>query len=151
MFVRDLMKESVHTCHAGESLECAARVMWEHDCGVVPIVDDAQRVVGVITDRDVAMAAYTQGKPLPEIPIGGIMARDVVTCHPSDPLDLVEDLLQEAQIRRVPVVDDGGRLVGILSLNDLVRGATPGGRLGAPVPSEIVSTLAAIGKPRIIH
>ena len=125
--------------------------MWEIDCGVVPVVDDAKRVIGVITDRDVAMAAYTQGKALTEIAIDQVMAHDVVTCHPSDPLDLVEDLLQEAQIRRVPVVDDDGHLVGILSLNDIVRGATPGGKLGAPMPHEIVSTLAAIGRKRVQH
>lgn len=148
MFVSEIMSQNVRTCHATESLADAARIMWEADCGVVPIVDDDAHVIGMVTDRDVAMAAYTQGKPLPQIQCDQVMARSIVSCNPTDPIDLAEELMQEAQIRRVPVVDDEGHLRGILSLNDIVRGATPGGRFGAPLPHEIVGTLAAIGRPR---
>lgn len=151
MFVSEIMSQHVHTCRTGESLAAAARVMWEHDCGVVPILDADAHVVGMLTDRDVAMAAYTQGKLLGQIRVDHVMARSVVSCAPTDPIDLVEELMMEAQIRRIPVVDDQRHLRGILSLNDIVRGATPGGRFGAPLPHEIVTTLAAIGRPRADH
>jgi Mg/Co/Ni transporter MgtE len=65
--VRDLMTTAVRSCTTGDNLQRAAQIMWESDCGVVPVVDRDGRLVGMITDRDICMAAYTQGKPLSHI------------------------------------------------------------------------------------
>jgi len=64
MNASDVMTKTVRSCSAGDSLQRAAQLMWEGDCGSVPVVDSDNRVVGILTDRDIAMAAYTQGRPL---------------------------------------------------------------------------------------
>ena len=69
MKVAELMTRSVLAAHPQDSLARAAQMMWDHDCGALPVIDDSGRVLGMITDRDVCMAAYTQGRPLAEIPV----------------------------------------------------------------------------------
>jgi CBS domain-containing protein len=127
-------------------LDCAARIMWEKDCGVVPIVDAGAQAVGMITDRDICIAAYTQNTLLGQIPISSIGLKPVVAVRPHDSAQSAESLMQKHQVRRLAVVDDAGRLVGMLSLNDLARGS---GHHPRDLPSdEIARTLAAISQPR---
>ncbi len=119
MKVEALMVESVRACKSGDSLAQAARIMWEHDCGCVPVVDDEQQVVGMLTDRDVCMAAYTQGARLHEIPISSAMSRKVRSCRRDEDVEVVLDRMCSDQVRRLPVVDERKRLIGIVSLNDI--------------------------------
>jgi CBS domain-containing protein len=77
MNASDLMTKTVQACGADDNLQRAAQIMWERDCGVVPVVDVDNRVVGMITDRDIAIAAYRQGRPLWQIPVASAMARQV--------------------------------------------------------------------------
>jgi CBS domain-containing protein len=125
MIVRQLMKTSIRTCHADDTLATAAQAMWEHDCGCLPVVDAAggASVVGMITDRDICMCALLQGKVLSQLRVSDAMATDVVTCRPTDTLVAAEVLMREARIRRLPVVDDHGVLAGMLTLADLAREA----------------------------
>jgi CBS domain-containing protein len=151
MKVEQLMSRTVRTCRRDETLNRAAQLMWETDCGCVPVVDEDGRPVGMITDRDVCMAAYTQGRPLDALPVASAMARDLRSCHATDTIVEAESIMRTAQVRRLPVVDAGGRLIGLLSLNDIVReGARVRGtrQKAAVVSDEIASTLAAICKPR---
>lgn len=148
MLVRYLMTQNPSSCRPSDHLDAAARLMWETDCGAVPIVDDGGRVVGMLTDRDVCMAAYTQGEPLRSIPVSVAMARDVVTCAAEDDVDVAEQAMRDARIRRLPVVDKDRRLVGMLSLNDLAREAINKGHDGAPRSADVTRTLAAISEPR---
>jgi CBS domain-containing protein len=120
--VREIMTEAVASCSPDESLNAAARHMWEHDCGAVPILMNRE-LVGIITDRDICMAAYTQGRPLASIAIKDVMARHVHSCRSDDTLARVASLLAEAQVRRLPVVDAERRLVGIVSIADIARSA----------------------------
>ncbi len=99
----------------------AAQIMWENDCGVVPVVDGDGRVAAMITDRDICMAAYMQGKPLTEMPVTVAASRDVVSVRDRDDLSSAEHLMQQHQIRRVPVVDANGLLCGMLSMADIAR------------------------------
>jgi CBS domain-containing protein len=146
MNVEQLMTGDTRSCTPDHTLDCAARKMWERDCGVVPIVDASGRVVGMITDRDICMAAYTQNKLLSQIQVKSIAMKPVVTVSPHDSAQSAETLMQRHQVRRLAVVDERGRLVGVVSLNDLARGAS---RQPGEIPSnEIVRTLAAIGQPR---
>jgi CBS domain-containing protein len=119
------MSTTLHTCSAGDTLAEAAQRMWSSDCGCLPVVDrDANdRVIGVITDRDICMSALFQGKPLAQLPVAGAMAREVRTCNPADATFAAERVMREARIRRLPVVDDDGSLVGMLTLADLAREA----------------------------
>jgi CBS-domain-containing membrane protein len=111
-------------------------------------VDADHRVVGIVTDRDVCMAAYTQGRPLWQIPVSSAMAKRVHGVRETDSIDIVEALMQLAQVRRVPVLDGDGRLKGILSMNDLARRARHAGRKNGLSGDSIVQTLAAICEPR---
>src|SRR5262245_39789800 len=83
MLIRELMCTKVECCRSCDSLEVAAKIMWDNDCGCVPVVDDERRVVGIVTDRDVCMAAFTQGVALGARHVAGAMARDV-ECIRSD-------------------------------------------------------------------
>jgi len=125
MTVEQLMTKPVWTCTAEDSLCEAARIMWERDCGCVPVVESnsSGRVVGIVTDRDVCMAAYLQGRPLESLRVRDAMARVLRTCRPGDSLGEAEGLMRAAHVRRLPVVDDAGHLLGVLSLADLARAA----------------------------
>jgi CBS domain-containing protein len=144
MQIRSMMSEDIKYCRENENLDCAAALMWNHDIGSVPVVDAERRVVGMITDRDVCMAAYTQGKRLAEIPVDQVMSNQIVTVGPDDTLPAAERLMREAQVRRLPVTDREGRLIGVVSQNDLLREAAE----NQTVREAITVTIAEIGKSR---
>jgi CBS domain-containing protein len=149
MNASELMTTNVKSCSASDTLQRAAQIMWENDCGAVPVVNADNRVVGMITDRDICMAAYTQGRPLWQIPISSAMANKVHGVRETDPLEMVEMLMRRVQVRRVPVLDGDGRLSGILSMNDLARRAHRSlGRKNGLSGDSVVQTLAAICEPR---
>jgi CBS-domain-containing membrane protein len=120
--VREAMTEPVAACSPTDTLNAAARHMWEHDCGAVPVLD-GRKLVGIITDRDICMAAYTQGRPLAAISIQDVMARHVHACHADDTLERAASLMADARVRRLPVLDGEEQLVGIISLADIARSA----------------------------
>jgi CBS domain-containing protein len=145
MNVQELMSTNVETVHLDDSLNRAAQIMWEHDCGAVPVIDGESRVVGMVTDRDVCIAAYTQGRPLSQIPVSSACAHVIQTCKTTDSLRTAEDTMGTAQIHRLPVVDDDGRLRGILSLGDLAQHVhRPGRRSNGLSYESVARTLAAI-------
>ena len=152
MKVSEAMTGDVLCCAADATLNDAAQVMWERDCGFVPVTErEGGRFVGVVTDRDLCMAAYTQGRPLHEIPVATAMARDVVTIKAEDDVARALDLLRRHQLRRLPVVDERGELVGVLSLCDVARTAS---RKRAPesdqLKNKVGQALAEIGRPRAL-
>jgi CBS-domain-containing membrane protein len=146
MIVNDCMSRAPQRVRVTDRLDAAARVMWDHDCGFVPVLDGADRLVGVVTDRDLCMAAFTQGRPLHELPMAAAMARQVRTVRADDSLATAMAAMQEVAVRRLPVVDAEGRLVGVLSSNDLVRHAHAGHREVAA--EHVLRTLAVVGKSR---
>jgi CBS domain-containing protein len=119
--VRDVMSRELVTCRRTDTLNRAAQQMWDGDCGAVPIVDEAGNLVGMLTDRDICMAAYTRGKPLSELGVSSAMSTALFTCRPTDTLRRVMDMMSSHQVRRLPVVDEQGVLVGIVSLADVAR------------------------------
>jgi CBS domain-containing protein len=92
--------------------------MWEHDIGCVPMIDDAGHVTGMLTDRDIAMAAYINGLRLSDINAETAQSKSTICCAPDDDVETVMRQMAANQIHRVPVVDREGMLTGILSLND---------------------------------
>jgi CBS domain-containing protein len=140
------MSQPVVTCPVNSTLDHAVRLMSEFDCGIIPVVDDDGRLAGVVTDRDVCMAAYTRGRALRDIPITIAMAKKPVASHVEDLVEQIETLMRDNQIRRVPVLDSEGRPVGLVSMNDLARLAARAKRSG--VDRELVKTLAAVCQPR---
>ena len=148
-----LMSREVCHCRPEETLDRAAQLMWDNDCGCVPVcmANGSSRVVGMLTDRDVCMAALFSRRPLNELRVYEAMSREVRACRPADLAADVEAAMRERQIRRVPVVDEGGRLIGIVSLADIARAARGHVVESAAAPvedSEIATTLAAICAPR---
>jgi len=149
MNASELMTTAVQSCHADDTLQRAMQIMWDHDCGVVPVVDRENRVIGMITDRDVAVAAYTQGRALWQIPVSTAMAKKVHGVEATDSLEMVEELMRRVGVRRVPVLDGQGTLKGIISLNDLARHVHRGaGRKANGLRADsIAQTLAAVCEP----
>ncbi|HEY3235441.1 MAG TPA: CBS domain-containing protein [Polyangiaceae bacterium] len=145
--VAHLMKTSVYTCLPDDSLNRAAQIMWDNDCGSVPVVDAEGHLQGMLTDRDVCMAAYTTDIPLSRATAQNAMSKSVYTCRPEDALDYAERLMQLYQIRRLPVVDNQERVVGILSLGDIARYFSRGDN--SVDAKSLAKTLAAISRERV--
>ena len=149
MHVKDIMSHPIVTCPVDSTADVPARLMWEFDCGLIPMTDNEGRLAGIITDRDICMGALTQGRPLCEIPAASAMAKDVVACHPDDTVEAAEAVMRINQVRRVPIVDHDNRPVGVVAMNDLARLAARARRSG--VDRELVETLAAVCHPRGQH
>lgn len=143
MKIGELMTPRVLTCCASDSLNEAARIMWEHDCGCVTVVDAGGKAIGMITDRDVCMAAYTQGLPLAQIPVSTAASHGVFAAQMGDDLSVAEAVMREHQVRRVPVVDREGKPIGIVTVNDLALNAGRG-KPNSLSSDMVVHTLAAI-------
>ncbi|MFO0547714.1 MAG: CBS domain-containing protein [Polyangiaceae bacterium] len=146
MLVKDLMRHDVRTCMPHDKLSEAARIMWDGDIGAVPVVDYRKCPIAMLTDRDVCMAAYITGLPLSLIPVSQAMSKHLVTCEPDATVHDVELLMQSAQVRRIPVVDYVGTLVGIITLGDLAADARSL-RMAVAGPG-VVKTLASINERR---
>jgi CBS domain-containing protein len=143
MIARDLMTSDVTTCSAAADLATVAHIMWECDCGAVPVVNEDRTVTGMITDRDICIAAATRCAAPQSIQVHEIMATEVYTCSVDDDVRAVLNTMKERRVRRLPVLDEHERLVGIVSMNDLVAKAEC--RKGADVPGEdFLTTLKAI-------
>lgn len=154
MKVERLITKDVRTCRPTDSLNEVARAMWERDCGCLPVVADdrTNRVVGMITDRDVCMAAYTTGRRLEEIRVDQVMSRQVLSCLPDDVLSEAEATMRSGRVRRLPVLDDAGQLLGLVSLADIAQeaGREHGVRRREVSDGEVGQTLAEITRPREI-
>ena len=145
MKISELMTRPVQMCRASDALDRAAQLMWDHDIGALVVVDEPGQVIGMITDRDICMAAYTCGLALHELSVDHAMSKHVVACGADDSADAVAALMAKHKIRRIPVVDETNRPIGILSLNDLSRTMASGRDLPA---SKVAGTLAAICEHR---
>jgi CBS domain-containing protein len=148
--VSETMTGEVLCCAADSTLNDAAHLMWERDCGFVPVTErESGRLVGIVTDRDLCMAAYTKGRPLHDIPIGEVMSREVVSVKAEEDVARAFELLRRHQLHRLPVLDARGELVGVVSLSDLARVAER--RRGAEAEqlrTRVGATLAEVGRPR---
>lgn len=148
MNVENVMTRAPKTCSPADSVQRAVQLMWDHDFGAVPVVDGNGRVAGIVTDRDACMAGLMLGRPLHEIPVEQAMSRQVFTLAPHDPVRSAIDLFHEHNVRRMPVVDGRGQLVGILSIADLVC-ASAENRIGKHTkPEAVLSAVHAVSKPR---
>ena len=143
MRVEQVMTKDVASCGVDDRLNDAATIMWQRDCGAVPVLARQHGpVVAMITDRDLCMAAYTTGRPLADLRVCDVMSQALHACKPSDSVVDAETIMRRVQVRRLPVVDDAGNLAGILSLADIVRVAER--NAGA----KIVEVVAAVSEPR---
>jgi CBS-domain-containing membrane protein len=142
------MTKQICSCRGDESLAVAARQLWDRDCGSMPVVDDRGHVRGMITDRDICMAALTTGRPLTELRVRDAMGKDVATTRPGDSLHEAEMIMRSRRVRRLPVLDEQNRVIGILSCNDLVRWVDDGGANGSTSHDAVhlMRTMATVGQ-----
>ena len=150
MKAKDLMTKNPRTCEPDHDLLCALRIMKEEDTGVVPVTEGngQSRVVGVLTDRDIALELGSRDAGPSEVRVGDVMKTDVVSVRPDADVTEVSRRMQEAQVRRILVVDDG-RLVGIVSTADLARASSrKDGQLGEEVESVIEKVSEDTGTAR---
>jgi CBS domain-containing protein len=120
MKARELMTSNPACCTPETTAQQVAQLMEENDCGCIPVVEDAESrfLVGVVTDRDLALRGVARGRS-PETPIRDLMSTDVSAVKAEDELEIVEKLMADLQVRRVPVVDANGCCVGIIAQADL--------------------------------
>jgi CBS domain-containing protein len=109
-------------CTPDSTAREAATLMREHDCGSIPVVESRQgkRLVGTVTDRDLAIRALAAGKG-PDTPVRELMTESPVTCGPEDEVEIVREVMVAQLVRRVPVVNDDGDIVGIVAQADIAR------------------------------
>ncbi len=148
MHVEQIMQCPVRCCRKNDSGQTAASMMRETDCGALPVVDENETLLGIVTDRDLLIAANQGRCSLLEVSVVQAMSPGTFVCRPDDDVQVVERLMCRHQVRRIPVVDADGTIVGIVSLSDLAReqAAAP---TGDPDPDRqvVAATLEAIVQP----
>ena len=116
---RQVMTENPACCTPDTPLDLVAKLMREHDCGEIPVIDPAEQPIGVVTDRDIVCRIVAEGKNPMAYPAGICMSQPVATVSMDAPLGDVVAMMEQHQVRRVPVVDDRGRCVGMISQADV--------------------------------
>ena len=145
MKVKELMTTDVKYCGLETNLAEAARIMWEGDCGAVPVTDASGRVVGVVTDRDICIAAATRPRTEGEIPVKDVISKALYTCAPGDDVRAALETMKSRKVRRLPVVEHGGRLSGIVSIHDIAVQSRS--RSGDVTPDSVLDVFIAITAP----
>jgi CBS-domain-containing membrane protein len=120
MKAQDVMTRDVQSCRPETSIAQVAALMWDYDCGAAPVVDDSDRVIGMITDRDIAIAASTKGRPATEITVREVISGNVYACAADEDIKSALNTMRRERVRRLPVISDDRKLAGILSINDIV-------------------------------
>ena len=121
MDVREIMTTPVQTLNPEDTLNCAAKLMRDHAIGCIPIVSLDGKLVGVLTDRDISLAAYEFGEALWKLRIADTMHTTIYTCHADDTIEAAARIMRAHRVRRLPVVDVAGKAIGMISLDDLAH------------------------------
>ena len=129
-------------CRPETNLAEAVKLMWEGDCGALPVVKSHGKVCGMITDRDICVAVATRGETADRIAVRDVTVGKAYTCAPDDDATVALRTMKSQRVRRLPVVDAEGRLKGIVSVSDMVI------RAGAALSTEVVNTMASICEHR---
>jgi CBS domain-containing protein len=139
MKVKDFMTTDVKTCSPDTTVAEAAHLMWDGDCGILPVVDDGE-LVGVVTDRDMYIALATQNARAAQLKVGAVATKKLASCAPEDDVQAALATMRQSRVRRLPVVGFGGAVLGILSMNDIVLAAGA----GKVASEDVVQTLQPI-------
>jgi CBS domain-containing protein len=148
MLVNEIMKKPPATCTTSDSVTDAAKVMQQHKCGFVPVVDGRGAVVGVVTDRDVCLVVGDKNRAMTHISVLDAMSHPVFSCYGDENVKVSLGTMARRHVRRLPVLDKQGHLIGVLSIDDVIQ--TPY-RMGAPTAEEVVTALRGANAPRPIE
>jgi CBS domain-containing protein len=147
MQVQQVMNQPAIVCRPQDTTDVAVRLMGENDCGVLPVVDADDKVIGMVTDRDICMAAYLGRSPLHTMTVMTAMSEQVAVCGPKDSLDIAAARMQRARVHRLPVVDETNTIVGVISTNDIFRQVNTHRGQQSLSDRRLVEMLAAICAP----
>lgn len=121
MKVKDIMTTEIQCCDRNSSLDKIATQMWEHNCGAIPVVDENSKPVGMVTDRDIAMCCTINHKAPWELQASTILGnRNIYSCSQDTNITSAMNLMKDNKIRRLPVTNKNGKLVGLLSIDDVI-------------------------------
>ena len=147
MKVKEVMTEQPAVVWITDSLARAAISMWENDCGILPILKEDSKVVGIITDRDICMATAIRNRPESTISVEEVMSGKVYSVSPNEDVHKALEIMREHKVRRLPVLDKAGELKGIVSMNDLVLRAEEANGKKPPLTfHDVVKTYKAISE-----
>ena len=140
MKVHEVMTKAPAYCRADTTLAAAAEIMWNHNCGFLPVVSPQESVVGVITDRDMCIAMATRNRLPDQVTVQEVSSVVIHSCQPDDDVRTAMETMADKKVRRLPVIDAAGKLEGILSVDDVILHAESQAR-GSVSPEYILSTL----------
>ena len=146
MRVKDVMKTDVGFCSAEDNLMKTAEIMRRRDCGAVPIVDEENRVVGMLTDRDICLAVAARNRKASDVKCKELINGEAIVCAADDKLEDALRKMRKHRIKRLPAIGAGGELIGILSIGDVL----PAVRRDKKLKKKVYATLEKISKPRPI-
>ena len=147
MKVKNVMVSPAISCRPDTNLGVAAEMLWRQNCGILPITNIQDRVIGVVTDRDMFIALATRNRLAGELTLGDVTSGRVYSCKPDDDIHIALATMSEHGVRRLPVLDAEGKIVGIVSMDDVVKQTQMGDR--AELSSrEVVHALQGIYAPQ---
>jgi CBS domain-containing protein len=142
MKVREIMTKEPASCASDISVAAAAEIMWKRNCGFLPITGAEKEVLGVVTDRDMYIAVATRNQSPGNVAVKAVSSGVTYSCRPNDDVYKALETMVEKRVRRLPVIDPSGKLVGILSTDDVVLHADAHGRQNAGLSAEeVISSL----------
>ena len=141
MRIQQIMSVPVYSIQSNATLDVAAHLMWEHDCGAIPVTNDKGKLVGIVTDRDIAVRHVALHHDWDCSVEEHMTAEALVTIEPWDNAFRAIRLMKDAQVRRIPVIDPDGRLLGIVALADIAL------RLGTEAPGTVEDLLLRLSEP----
>ena len=145
MTVKEVMTKPVATCRLDTNLAEATALMWENNCGILPVLNETGELAGVVTDRDLCIALGTRNVRSAELCVRDVVNSQIQVCKASDDIHSALWSMSEGKIRRLPVVNDDAMLEGIVSMDDVVLNAQNDARAGSAISfGDIVTTLQAI-------
>jgi CBS domain-containing protein len=142
MRVEDVMTKDVTFCSPATNAAAAAEIMWNRDCGILPILEESGRLVGLVTDRDLFIALGTQSRNASELPVGEVMRPEPSVCASEDDVRNALKTMAQQRVHRLPVLDKSGALKGILSMDDVILRAKP--ETDGVFKDDVIRTLKAI-------
>jgi len=151
MLVKEIMTRTVATCRPETNLGAAVEIMWNRNCGILPVVNAENVVVGVVTDRDLCIALGTRNRLAGEITVGEVTSNRLIFCRPDDEIHHVLALMAEGKVRRLPVINEKGVVEGILSMDDVLLHSETGRFGKAPDLSfdEAAAALKRLYRPEL--
>lgn len=148
MAVKDVLTQSVVTCQPETNLAAAVALMWENDCGVLPVLGENGELAGILTDRDICIALGTRNRLPSEIKAREVMTTTPLICKPADDIRSALQIMREAKVRRLPVIGENGALEGVVSISDIVLSARGGlvmaGNAAGVSSGDLIPALQAI-------